>query len=402
MGEIFMQRILVSDIYNVTQISKNNNDAWIEIQKALENIDDDILLDFEDIILIDPYNNDQFMKVMADSRIHVRVYDEELAKTLIIALKLGEVYRDNKVELVQCDEVYDPKEEARKKSIEILAKRLLDVVKHIDSSNIKINLGDTIQQLSDRKTLDALEKLIKDIEEQSSGLRKVVINLTDVVVQKNILEELGNFQSRLDSLGIFIDFESDDKETIEKINISSLNRNVSADDRINIIKNNISINEVVVAHKFKVGKKSDDVYTIYNNEEPGSKTVRVAIYRGIEGGEIILDTFDGKYFLTKIDYLLDKDGEEHPGLKMETWRIPVEKTGFYHHFLGYNYHINKPVQNFEEEFLTVNRVVGDSITSARVLFPEHIKMVLDDFGIDYNQVVLQGDINESRKRFRIS
>ena len=85
-----MKEVIVSDIYNVTQISKSNDSAWIEIQKAIEHIEGDVLLDFDEINLIDPFNNDQFMKMMANPRIHIRIYDEELAATLKIALRLGE------------------------------------------------------------------------------------------------------------------------------------------------------------------------------------------------------------------------------------------------------------------------------------------------------------------------
>ena len=94
---------------------------------------------------------------------------------------------------------------------------------------------------------------------------------------------------------------------------------------------------------------------------------------------------------------LDRDGESHPGLRVDKWRICVVKTGVYDHFLGSRHHISAPVKLADDSDLKViNKVVGDSITSYEVTLPEFIKIVLDDFGVDYNQQSLQKYIEESR------
>lgn len=388
-----MKEVIVSDIYNVTQISKSNDSAWIEIQKAIEHIEGDVLLDFDEVNLIDPFNNDQFMKMMANPRIHIRIYDEELAATLKIALRLGGIEEGNKIDLVEFEDDYDAKAEERNKEVKLLADRISSVAE--ESNNVlTINLGNTIEQVSSSKTLDALEKLIRDTVELNESIGTVEINLTDVVVQRNVLEDLAKFQNRLEGTDILVSFQSEDLDMINKINIASLNIELTTQERIDIIKGCLDEDGIVIVQKFKRRGKNEDICETYNADP---LIGRVAIYRGIVDNEIVLDTFNNDYFFTKLDYSLDRDGESHPGLRVDKWRISVDKTGVYDHFLGSRHHISAPVKLADDSDLKViNKVVGDSITSYEVTLPEFIKIVLDDFGVDYNQQSLQKYIEESR------
>ena len=72
-----MKTILVSEIYDVTQISKSNDTPWKLMKQLMEKEDQDVMFDFDGIELKEPWNNLEFKKLIADERVHIKVYGSE-------------------------------------------------------------------------------------------------------------------------------------------------------------------------------------------------------------------------------------------------------------------------------------------------------------------------------------
>ena len=69
-----MREIIVQDVYNVTQISSSNNEAWERLLRIVNESDDDVMLDFRGIQLIEPWNNLLFRKLMSKNNVYIRLH----------------------------------------------------------------------------------------------------------------------------------------------------------------------------------------------------------------------------------------------------------------------------------------------------------------------------------------
>mgnify|MGYP000844788877 FL=1 len=387
-----MKTIKVSDIYNVTQISKTNSDAWERLYKLMENETEDVLFDFKDINLEEPWNNEAFKKFIGNERVHMKIYSSEKIKdTIELACKLGNLKTGrviNEDEIVEVEPVKDLKQEK-------LIQNIVNNISIVEDTGM-LYMPDVASQITNHSTVTALEKAIVGFAE-TTHIKKLAIDTETMFIQVNIIELLANMIGKLKSQGIDVIIMSRDPDISGKINMYrcfSGSRKLTPRERIKIFKETLQPNTVGMLSKFKDTRRVDE----FGRKGDGKPIMcRVAIYKGIKNGQVHFITFNGKYFFTKLHYSLDHDGEELKNLVTEHYSMPVEQVGLTDKFTGLLYHFNLPIQYSKDDYIQSYCEDEDGvIRQVQLTLPQYIKMVLDSFGVMYNGASLIYAITKTR------
>jgi hypothetical protein len=129
---------------------------------------------------------------------------------------------------------------------------------------------------------------------------------------------------------------------------------------------------------------------------------RPAIFKGIQKQNGVYSVLFREYrvntFMTKQYYYLEHDYIEHPGLRDLNTSIPIDNIGIYDSFVGRLYQFSRPIQqSAEESFVEYDIGQDGKIGTIKRTLAEHIKDVLDDFEIEYDEESLNLAITETAK-----
>ncbi len=388
-----MKVIKVSDIYNVTQISKTNNDAWEKLIEVMKNETGDVQLDFLDIRLEEPWNNEAFKKLLGNERVHIKIYSSEKVKdTIEMACRLGNL-KTGRVE--NEDEIIEDIVPNRNAEVEILTKRFRDSIDIVKGVGM-LDLADLIGQISGFNTVKAIENAIEYFSDMT-GTKEFAINTEYMFIQINIIELLAKMIGKFRSKGITVTILSKEKEVEGKIRIyqciSSTSKLTPA-DKVKMFNDIIDKGTVGMLSKFKDTKRLDE----FGRKGEGKPIIcRVAIFDHIDKNmEAHFTTFNGKYFYTKMHYALENDGEELKALRVEKIKVPIQQLGLCNRYFGSLYHFNFPVQQSLEDYITTYGEDADGmLVEKKITLPQHIQSVLKDFGVKYNEPSLINAIIET-------
>lgn len=389
-----MKELRIIDLFNVTQISRSNDRIWKELEETTRNTKEPILLDFEDINLEEPYNNNYFLKILANPKIYFKIYsDEKLKNEIELICKLG---------VMDTGRVFNEDFEYEDNGPDLSEIRILNKINKmkeytsINGNTVLIDLSAGFNQLSDNDTAKSIKKLIEELIEK--GIVKIDINIQNCYVQSNMIEKLAALGTNFREKGIEVDFKTDDLELLKEMMLYKFSIPISSSTKINLFEG-IEINTVGIISKFKSTRRKDR----YGRSGDGEPLItRVAIFKGIEKGIVHLWTFNGNFFKTKQDYYLDEN-EELNFPKIDKWDIPIGQIGLADEFLGSMYHFNYPIQLSKNDNISTHRISiceetgKTSIKYDSIPLPEYIKLVLDDFEIMYNVKALEEAIIETHK-----
>lgn len=394
-GNVGMKSMYVSDVYNVTQISKGNNVPWEKLSKIAEEEEGDILFDFDGIELEEPWSNLTFKKLMKNEKVHMKVYSSEKLKDTINLMCLMANYKPNRV--INEDIMVPTPVSAQDKRIMALAERFKNEI-NISQGTGVINVCNVVDQLGSTTTVDALEMALLDFA-KTSGVKSFEVDTESIFIQINIIERLAALIGTMMDKGIELKILSDDDDTagcIQTYQCVAGTSKLTAQERVKLFRDNIEPNTVGMLSRFKE-TKGKDAFGRCGNGVP--IVCRPAIFRGIEKKEgkyyLKFTEFNGNYFFTKLHYKLENDMEEHPGLVKVEVSIPIFDVGLCNLFVGSMYHFNMPVQYSDKDYIYSYSECGSDVVELKRTIPEHIKSVLDDFGIKYNEMPLIHAIGET-------
>lgn len=395
-----MKEIIVSNVYPVTQISKGNNTPWEKLGAIAAEEQGDILFDFDGIELQEPWSNLEFKRLMSNPRVHLKVYSSEKLKDTINIMCLMANYKPNRVEN---EDIIQPGELSSKdKQIMNLAKRFEDNIDIGQGSGV-LNICDVVDQIGSATTVDALEKALLNFS-KNTNVKSFIVDTESIFIQMNIIERLAALIGKMMDNGIELSILSEDPDTAGNIRTYQCvagTAKLTESDRVKIFKDNVAVNTVGMLSRFKETKGKD----AFGRCGDGIPIIcRPAIFRGVvkESGHYLLrfTEFNGSTFFTKIHYKLEHDMEEHPGLISNEISIPITNIGLCNMFVGALYHFNMPIQYNPDDYITTYKEEdgddedGDVVQIKRNL-PEHIKSVLDEFKIKYNNMALIYAIGET-------
>lgn len=396
-----MKVIKVKDLFSVTQITASgmSDHIWIKLQELANECDEDIEFDFEEIELERPWNNTEFKKLMSNERVYLRVYLAETIKKTIDMMcnfanwKSGRVINDEPV-----SDIILP---TKTKNNDI--DRIYNIIKphfHIENGIADIVLYDCIDQIGSRDSIEALQRVIMDIH-NDTGVSTFKVDTELMFIQTNLLDDIANLIVELDNIGINMEFHSDEENIQEYISTAINIHNAGKLDtrgKLKIIKEMIPKNTVGMLKKYKDTRKKDNFGRVGNGQVI---LCRPAIFRGILKKDktiyLVFDEYNGQNFVTKLDYVLDNDGMGHPGLIYNRKKISLEDIGIENKFTGMRYHFELPIQEYIEDCVTTYTVDGDDIIENEILFPEFLKNVFDSFDVKYNKEKLEESIEETKR-----
>ena len=157
--------------------------------------------------------------------------------------------------------------------------------------------------------------------------------------------------------------------------------------RVNIIKENCSENEVGILIKYKDSKAKDETGRFGHGEK---QYCRVAILRDFDEdtGKATFETFVNKTFYTQYHWQLEHDNETLDNLDSELVRVDIAELGYKDFVSGTRYHFIRPKSYNNNRYLVRYLDENNNNTKDHVSLARRIKLVMDDWGVDYNKVEL--------------
>lgn len=396
-----MEKIKVQDIYNVTQISSDNNAIWETLLTIAELIDKEVEFDFKGIELITPWENRKFREFLADKKVYIKVYNsEELVKTLdfmreISNIEIPQGKIKNIVNIIEGVEVEEGDVNLINKKEKILQAILYkNNIGHINMENI-------VSQLSSINTIEALRLAIQEINKET-GIISFRVELGSMFVQENIIEYLAKIYLELLENGIYLEISTTDSQISESIFLYQQyfkSLRMTTINKITTVYNTLIPYTVGLLSRFKKSRRKDK----FGRQGDGIPIeCRVALYLGMsEKGEVIFKTFKTSTFTTKRQYYLDNDGAELKGLEYNIISTPIETVGFYDKFLGELYHFDKPIQYNLDDSIIINEISDSGqIKVRKITIPEFIYLVLEDHKERYNKPGLLESIRATKNNLK--
>jgi hypothetical protein len=402
-----LREIIVQDVYNVTQISSSNNEAWERLLRIVNESDDDVMLDFRGIQLIEPWNNLLFRKLMSKNNVYMRLYmSEREKKVLDLLCKISkEDMPEGHIINVEDDEIIeDVKQEVvPDKTFELIKGRVLECAKIIKSKPTKVvfEIPKVVDQLGSIKTIKAIEEVVKQLNDEK-GIKNFEVDAEGLFIQINIIEYLARVIGQMMQEGIELSLLSSDDDVMNKLSLYQQfanTRSLSAKERIKIFKETVKPLTVGMLSRFRNTRRVD----AFGRKGDGIPIeCRVAIFRKIDKeGNVYFWTFNGNTFCTRLHYSMDNDGEILSKPEVYDVAIPIGDVGLYDKYLGALYHFNRPIQYEPSDSITTYKINDDGeVTTRKVTLPEYIKLVLDDFNVRYNGEELLKDIAETNRQLR--
>lgn len=395
-----MKTVLVKEIYNVDTISKGNCKAWLRLMDFLSTLDtsEDIEFDFKGIEVVQPWATPEFMVMMQDSRVHLKFwFADSMVNSINIMCALNGIKGKRAVNVevqpvkvlsqedIKVQKVADQLQEYFDKSGEI---PVLNIYKRFD----QIGVYTTVRYIE-----SAIETFCNN-----TGAKRVFVETKDITVQPSVIEKLTEIIKHMSENGVQVEIHSNDKEVMSKIGIyQALNNNrfMTASDRVEVIKSKLEVGTVGMLIKYKESKATDE----FGRKGKGKPiSCRVAIFEGIKKTEnglaVFVRTFNGNTFYTRVHWSLEHDNAILNKLDSNVEVIQLDQFGMYNDFLGSKYHFIAPIQTRKEDTITMydlneqGKVIHNNVT-----IPERIKIVFDDWGIQYNKESLEYYIEKTRQ-----
>lgn len=396
----------LKEIYPVDTISQNK--GWVKITAALQGESDDIEIDFTGINVIDPWDCPDFVSLMQDKRIHMVFRNKkDLVNRIKMMCVINGAYPDHVVNI----EVEKPKEKsAEEKKIENIGSEIATKFKpsEEDEGTYIFDVKTKYTQMHSTNTLNYIQFAMDKLNREN-GTEHFIVKLGSVSVLDNVLEVFADMIMKYKAKGIRLEVDVDNEEVQKKMGLylhKSTAKAYSIEERIDCIQKAIEPGTPGILIKYKKSRTLDD-FGRYGKGEVISS--RIAIYRGIKGKQsktsepvVMIESYNNDYFFTRQHWMVEHDNEQLQGLHMDRLEIGLEELGFGDDFLGNSYHFLEPVpeDNQDSTFVITDIDSGGKNVIRKCTLPERMKLVFDDWGIEYDQDAMEMYIEDTRDILR--
>lgn len=410
-----MLEVKVKDICKVTQISSHNSHEWEVIRHLVSGLREkhgvaEVLLDFEDIELHNPYKNNSFLVLLQDKDLYFRVYNDSTLKNTLDMICTAYKHDKNRIESVTeyCETPFKVKvDHDVVKRMECKEKLRQNVVSTHDQYELNLYKGG-IYTVSTESTVDAIIDVLKEYND-----KLFVLDFGDTDITNNAYKYLANELQQHITDGNLLKIKATDNEELEQrldVSISvSTNTHTTSREKAILLKNNTEKNVVGLFVKYYPTKSNSKLDNLGREGRGKVLSTQPAIFRGFKVVNstycAVLDIYEPMEdnFSPDLDYIADKCNGEDRGheLRKATKVISLNDIGFYNLFAGRKFHFLMPVQEIKEETKSIYVVKEDGgLTTRKVSIPEYMKIVLDEHNVKYNEPVLDECIRLSEKAKR--
>lgn len=399
-----MREYNIKDEYKLKGIGENTR-IYRYLIDRFKDVDEDILLNFIGYNVSEPWLNLDFVELMSNEHIYIRVSgDEAFARNVEVTLKLIGCKNIHRVESVYKTEIkYDPAKERRVNNF----KEMFSKTFSVNGNKLEVKVRNSgLTQVSNDDTLGILGDCIKEYCNSNPNIKEVEIDSTGVILGKSrvaAVAELLNSSYFVDNnIETFIkdDYDTDLVDKIKAHRLIKAGEVLSVDKRISILKNyGIKEGTVVMLSIFKITKGKNE-FGQMNDGVPAIS--RIAVFKGYKkerGSEAILSfrSYKKNTFRTREDYCLDNDfNDDITEMSYQDYNFKVSEIGFMDKFTGSRAHFNLPIQfDMSGYMYSYVKLDNGSITSCKYNLPAYTKHVFDSWGIKYNEDSLDFCIKES-------
>lgn len=378
-----MVEINLHKLLGISSIEVANNQRFKQIKEKLSEYpaDEDITLDFRHFYIKDTKNPD-FYDIVTDKRVKLVLYDREQYNLIRFICMMAGMDASTKLTL---NIITMPGEESKEvKETRRYKERLREnTVKSEDRSTATIYVKNAFGYIDRAQTLNALFDLIDDL--YNEGCSKVVANLEDVQIygdtkKKEVASKIKDILKSGKDFEIKINDDELSKVITGLIELYKSGRMNNKQKYELLIKEfPVKTAGLLVTYKSSAGK---DIFGRTGHGEIATNLP--AIIEEIHESEVIFRTFRVNTFETKLDYMVNHDNEEHPGLMSDIKIVPIDELGIGAYCVGSRYHFNLPVQFDKRGYHQVCKHNGYRIDRHTVSLPQHMSMVFNDFDVEYN------------------
>lgn len=392
-----MNKIDVRTILNITTISPENTGAWIKLMETIGVVNQDLLLDFRGIKLINPWTNEEFKRLMSNPFIYIKVYtSEKVATNIEIMLRMGGLKTgrtSNEDIVIKSAPTMDDKKRDR------FVNKINAYIEKKDNM-IHINMSKVCTQMGEEITVEALEVSLNKALNNHSEITDILINLNEMYIQENIIKRMAELENNLiRPVNLVINSKIASVEGYIDI-FRHLNKTgrLTQKEKLQMFKKAVPVKTVGIITMFKETIKRD----LFGRMGDGKPNYcRVCIFEGFkkEGNDIYLlfTVFKGDSFLTSVDYQFEHDGEKIEKPESINLKVKIHEIGFGDSFVGIRGHFNFPIM-YDMSGIRSSYVVseGGRISTENLTLPEYIRKVLHDFSIEHDREELEKAIYETR------
>lgn len=374
----------IKEIY-FKKIGKGSNGFWKDINQRLNVISDNdiLLLDFEDMILEQPWENKYFQYVFKDKRLYFRVYNnEEFKQTVELLCKMGGL-KTGRVENIEVEQEKEEEKVIINAGIQIV-KDKLEVLDNVpDNKSYTINVYKAVSSINYDTTFYAIKAIM---EERPN--KKAVINLGNISVPS---ESVVKLFIRLQNCTII----STNPKTKEKFRLYKSLKKIRVQEKVRILKEECEIGTAGVLYRYKETRKLDEFGRSGDGEPISSRPAILRhIFSKVKEIYCEFEIFDANNFETTADR--EARGEEPLGkLPVVKEIIPLNELGYEDSFMGTLYHFNMPIHDKNVELYKTYKFNGIEHKEIQVTLPKLMKIVFDEYKIEYNVTNLLKAIGKS-------
>ena len=409
-----MVRKKLKDLYCVDTISQDK--GWKKLQDAIAEFEEDIVIDFNNINVVDPWQCVEFKQLLRNPHVYMEFVNSEAMVNRIKMMCIIDGLDESRIKNVV---VELPREKTpEEKKIEHYGMELIPYF-DIDNNGVAtLELSKKYSQIQSTNTLGYIDYAIREIHNVQM-VDKFLLKMGKLVVLPNVMQIIANMIVQYEMEGFHLLVDCDDEETYK--NMALFIHNATAKEykyeaRVNAIKKQLENNTPGMLIKYKKSKAKDE----FGREGKGEiVSSRIAIFKKLkptgnkvksgekdENGKDILtdeylfvvETFNNEYFYTKEHWMVEHDNEEPTSLHSDTLELSMEEIGLCDSYLGSKYHFILPIQQEERENQVV--IIGFDEEERNIkkmcTIPERMKYVFDSWEVEYNADSLDKSILDSK------
>lgn len=389
----------LKELYLVDTISQDK--GWKKVREKVGEFDDDILIDFTGINIVEPWNSLEFKQLLKETNVHMLFTNNtETAKRIQIMCILDGLDHNRIID----KSVEPPKEKtAAEKAIEQRGEALIEYFK-IDGDKAVFNVRDKYSQVQNNSTIDYIDYAIRKLHKEK-GIKEFTLIIRKMYIILNVIEILAEVMVKYESEGITLNVDVDNEEIKKNLELSlhkATNEKYDNKTRYKTIKNSITPNTCGMLIKYKKSRALDEFGRHGKGEVVSS---RIAIFRGFKKSSksdvplMVVETYNNNTFYTKQHWAVDHDNEMSDGLESDIVEMKIDEVGFCDYFLGTQYHFLMPIQQSKEETQMVIEAFDENGRNIKkyCTIPERMKIVFDNWGIKYNKESLDEAILKTRE-----
>lgn len=393
-----------SELYSGNIISQEK--SWAKLAQAVEDFldtideNEEIEILFSGVNITSPWNHMSFMQLLRNKRVHMRFTNQgELVARIKASAILNGGYPDNIINI----SIEKPKQktaaELRIESNGEIIKDLFKLVGNRYEWEVKSKYG----QIYNSNTMDwikyGIDKLISE-----SDITEYYLDLANVQLSPVVIQSFADMIILYETTGITITLNITNEEDIKRFNLSmhkAVTQVYTKKERVRAVRKNLVKGNPGLLIKYKKSKAVDE----FGRHGKGDVvSCRIAVFRDLKIKDdetvFIVDAYNKDYFYLKYHWMAENDGEQLEKLVKETLEIKMEDIGLLNIYLGASYHFIEPIQQdiSENEKVIYGVTERGTNKSKMCTIPERMKLVFDDWGVEYDKERLDEYIRLTNER----